>query len=159
MDERFMALAIAEAKKAALQDEVPIGAVVVCHGEVVGRGFNQKVTEDNALYHAEIIALNEASTNLKTWHLEECTMYVTLEPCAMCAGAMLNMRLGRVVIGTRDERMGCCGTVLNLLEQETFNHHIPATFGVCQAACADLLSSFFKEVRKRNKIKKLRRDV
>lgn len=139
--------AIEEAKKALETKDVPVGAVVVKDGEIIGRGHNEKEKRHNALYHGEMIALHQACTRLGDWHLQDCTLYVTLEPCSMCAGAMLNLRLGKVVIGARDQRMGAAGTAVNLLNYPGFNHKTDVEFGEGAEEAAALLSEFFQLLR------------
>ncbi|MDO5028868.1 MAG: tRNA adenosine(34) deaminase TadA, partial [Bacillota bacterium] len=151
MDEFFMAQALIEAKKAYDKGEIPIGCVVVKNGQIIGKGHNQKEEKNNALYHGEIMALNEATKNLGSWWLEDCSVYVTLEPCAMCAGAMLNARIGKLYVGTRDPRMGACGSAIDLTKQPTFNHTFPVVFGLLQDQCSQILTDFFKELRKNKK--------
>lgn len=151
----FMNEAIKEAIKARELMEIPIGAVIVKDNEIIGRGYNKKETGNDATLHAEIIAIKEACKNLSAWRLLDCTMYVTLEPCAMCAGALVNARIKRVVIATRDEKTGACGTVLNIAQNESLNHQIELEFGVCEEECRGILQDFFKELRdikKKNKI-------
>ncbi|NLY09678.1 MAG: nucleoside deaminase [Tissierellia bacterium] len=151
MNSWAMEEAISEAQLALEHEDVPVGAVVVYNNQIIGRGHNEKELRNNALFHGEIIALNQAVEYLGDWHLNECTLFVTLEPCAMCAGAMLNLRLGKVIIGARDERMGCCGTALNLLNQPGFNHKVEVEFGLEQERCAGLLSQFFALLRAKKK--------
>lgn len=143
--------AIEEAKKALETGDVPVGAVVVKDGEIIGRGHNEKEKRHNALYHGEMIALHQACTRLGDWHLQDCTLYVTLEPCSMCAGAMLNLRLGKVVIGARDQRMGAAGTAVNLLDYPGFNHTVQVEFGEGEEEAAALLSQFFQMLRQKKK--------
>ncbi|MDR7869770.1 MAG: tRNA adenosine(34) deaminase TadA [Tissierellaceae bacterium] len=151
MDVLYMKEALEEAKKAYSTYEVPVGAVIVYHGEIIGRGYNQKESLDDALAHAELIAINQASKKLGRWRLSDCTMYVTLEPCAMCAGALINSRIDRLVIGTRDNRMGCAGTVVDITNHDKFNHKIEVEFGVLEEDCSKILSRFFKELRTKKK--------
>ena len=141
--------ALQEAGKAYSAYEVPIGAVIVFDGKIIGRGYNQKETLNNPLAHAELIAIDQASKYLGQWRLTDCTMYVTLEPCAMCAGALVNSRIDRLVIGARDLRMGCAGTVENITCHDKFNHKIQVEHGVLEEECSDILSKFFKELRSR----------
>jgi len=148
MDEIFMMEALKEAKKAYEIKEVPIGAVIVRNNEVVGRGFNQKETLKDATLHAEISAIRDACKNLGGWRLPGCTMYVTLEPCPMCAGALVNARIERLVIGTRDLKTGACGSVLNIVQMENLNHQIDVQYGILEKECSDLLKDFFVELRK-----------
>jgi len=148
MDEIFMMEALKEAKKAYEKKEVPIGAVIVRNGEVVGRGFNQKETLKDATLHAEISAIKDACKNLGGWRLPGCTMYVTLEPCPMCAGALVNSRIERLVIGTRDLKTGACGSVINIVQMEKLNHQIDVQYGILEEECSDILKDFFAELRK-----------
>jgi len=143
----FMQEAINEAKKARELMEVPIGAVIVKDNKIIGRGYNKKETQRDATLHAEIIAIKEACSNLGGWRLPNCTMYVTLEPCAMCAGALINARVDRLVIATKDEKTGACGTVMNIADNESLNHQIDVQFGVCEEDCKLMLKEFFKDLR------------
>lgn len=147
MDETFMLEAIKEAKKAELQGEVPIGAVLVYDGEIIGRGSNVRESTQSVLSHAEIVALEEGSKNLASWRLEGCTLYVTLEPCPMCAGALVQARIDRVVYGASDPKSGCAGTIMNLLQVDAFNHQVSVTGGVLAGECGSLISNFFKKLR------------
>lgn len=139
--------ALAEAQKAYGLREVPIGAVIVKNGEIVGRGHNLKETMRDATLHAEIIAIKDACKNLGGWRLPGCTMYVTLEPCAMCAGALVNSRVEKLVIGSRDYKTGACGSVLNLVQTEKLNHQVDVVDGVLEEECSDILKRFFAELR------------
>jgi len=143
-----MELAIEEAKKARAVDEVPIGAVIVYNGEVIASGYNIRETSQKTLSHAELIAISEANKRLGSWRLEDCTLYVTLEPCPMCAGAIVQSRIKRVVFGAVDPKAGCGGTLMNLLENEQFNHQVEVTSGVLRELCGTLLKDFFKHLRK-----------
>ena len=147
-EEKFMLLAIEEAKKAKAIDEVPIGAVVVRDGEVVGRGYNRRETGKNALYHAELIAIDDACKNLGGWRLWQCELYVTLEPCPMCAGAMINSRLKRVVYGCEDKKAGSVRSVVDLFSLP-YNHKPETVGGVLADECSSMLSDFFRELRKK----------
>lgn len=151
IDEKFMKEALNEANKAYKLMEVPIGAVIVRDGEIVGRGYNQKETLKDATLHAEITAIKDACKNLGGWRLSGCTMYVTLEPCPMCAGALVNARIERIVIGIKDYKSGACGSVLNLVKMENLNHQINVSFGILEEECTLLLKDFFKELRKYKK--------
>lgn len=151
MDKKFMLEAIRQAKKAASIGETPIGAVIVRGGEIISRGYNKRETKKNALLHAEIIAIDKACRKLGGWRLPECDMYVTLEPCPMCAGAIINSRINNVYFGAFDKKSGCCGSVTNLFKSGMFNHNVYAEGGIMEDECAALLSSFFKELRKRKK--------
>ena len=139
--------ALKEAQKAYEINEVPIGAVIVRNGEIVGRGYNQKETMKDATLHAEISAIKDACVNLRGWRLPGCTMYVTLEPCSMCAGALVNSRIERLVIGARDLKKGACGAVLNIFQMEKLNHQINVQFGVLEEDSSNILKTFFAELR------------
>ena len=149
--EKFMKEALKEAKKAYNKLEVPVGAVIVKDGQVIARAHNLKETKLDTTNHAEILAIQKASKKLESWRLENCTMYVTLEPCAMCTGAMIQARLKKVVIGTMDEKTGACGSVLNLLEDYKFNHVVEIEKGVMETECKKILQQFFKELREKKK--------
>lgn len=148
-DEMWMREAIAEARKAELKREVPIGAVIVKDGEIIGRGHNGRETLLDPTAHAEIIAIRQASERLGAWRLLGATLYVTLEPCPMCAGAIVQARLPRVVYGAPDPKAGCAGTLMNLLQESRFNHESEVTSGILQEECAELLTRFFRTLRKR----------
>ncbi|MDF2676652.1 MAG: adenosine deaminase [Bacillota bacterium] len=150
-DEKFMQEALNEAKKAYELKEIPIGAVIVRNGEIIGRGHNLKETLKDATLHAEISAIKSACNNLNGWRLPGCTMYVTLEPCSMCAGALVNARVERLVIGARDLKTGACGSVLNIVQMDKLNHQVNVDFGVMEEECSSILSDFFKELRKYKK--------
>ena len=150
-DEHYMKKALRQAQRAASLGEVPIGCVIVCGDKVVGRGCNMRNTKKTTLAHAEITAIDKASKKLGDWRLEGCTMYVTLEPCQMCSGAIVQSRLDRVVIGTKNPKAGCAGSILNLLDMEQFNHRVEITNGVLENECSKLLKSFFKDLRVRVK--------
>ncbi|MDO4522704.1 MAG: tRNA adenosine(34) deaminase TadA [Eubacteriales bacterium] len=154
-DEKYMREAIRQAKKAYALDEVPIGCVIVYEGRILARGYNRRNTDKNTLAHAEITAIRRAAKKLGDWRLEGCTMYVTLEPCQMCAGAMMQARLTKVVIGCMNPKAGCAGSVLNLLEMDGFNHKVEVIRGVMEDACSTMLSMFFRELRERRKQEKL----
>lgn len=149
--EKFMKEALKEAKKAYNKLEVPVGAVIVKDGQIIARGHNVKETKKNTTRHAEIIAIEKASKKLDAWRLSECEMYVTLEPCSMCAGAMIGSRLKKVYIGTMDEKTGACGSVLNLLEDYPFNHKVEIETGILKQECETILKEFFKELRQMKK--------
>jgi tRNA(adenine34) deaminase len=151
MDVKYMKEALRQAKKAYALGEVPIGCVIEYENKIIARGYNKRNTKGNTLAHAEIIAINKASRTLKDWRLEGCTMYVTLEPCQMCSGAIVQSRIPRVVIGTMNPRAGCAGSVLNLLQMPQFNHQVELIFGVLENECSDILRGFFKELRMKNK--------
>jgi len=147
-DTYFMQEAIKEALKAREIMEVPIGAVIVKDNKIVGRGYNKKETQKDATLHAEIIAIKDACKNFGGWRPPNCTMYVTLEPCAMCTGALVNARVDRLIIAVKDEKTGACGTVLNIAQNECLNHQIEVEFGVCEEECRLILKEFFKDLRK-----------
>ena len=152
-----MRAAIRQAKKAYGLGEVPIGCVIVYEGKIIGRGYNRRNTDKNTLAHAEITAINKASKKVGDWRLEGCTLYVTLEPCQMCAGAIVQARIDEVVMGSMNPKAGCGGSVLNLLEMPEFNHQVRVTRGVLEEECSLLLTQFFKELRVRNKREKEQR--
>ena len=156
--EKFMKEAIRQAKKARALEEVPIGCVIVSEGKIIARGYNRRNTDKNTLSHAELNAIRKASRKLGDWRLEGCTMYVTLEPCQMCAGALVQSRIDEVVIGSMNPKAGCAGSVLNLLEVEGFNHQVKTTRGVLQEECSAMLSDFFKELREKKKQRKCLRN-
>ena len=153
--EKFMKEAIRQAKKARALEEVPIGCVIVSEGKIIARGYNRRNTDKNTLSHAELNAIRKASRKLGDWRLEGCTMYVTLEPCQMCAGALVQSRIDEVVIGSMNPKAGCAGSVLNLLEVEGFNHQVKTIRGVLQEECSAMLSDFFKELREKKKQRKM----
>ncbi|CAM4470667.1 tRNA adenosine(34) deaminase TadA [Paenibacillus tarimensis] len=146
-DELFMQEAILEAKKAEALREVPIGAVVVKDGVIIGRGHNLRETAFDPTAHAEMIAIKDASKSIKAWRLLDCTLYVTLEPCPMCAGAIVNSRVARVVFGAPDPKAGCAGTLMNLLQESRFNHRCEVTEGILRESCGQLLTQFFRRLR------------
>ncbi|MES5896351.1 MULTISPECIES: tRNA adenosine(34) deaminase TadA [Bacillus cereus group] len=147
----FMQLAIEEAKKAEAIQEVPIGAVIVLDGEVISVAHNLRETEQRSIAHAELLAIDEACKKLGTWRLEDATLYVTLEPCPMCAGGIVLSRVKRVVYGASDPKGGCAGTLMNLLTDERFNHQCEVVAGVLEEECGTLLTVFFRELRKKRK--------
>lgn len=153
-DEKYMREAIKQAKKAYALEETPIGCVIVCDGKIIGRGYNRRNTDKNTLAHAELSAIRKASRKVGDWRLEGCTMYVTLEPCQMCAGAIVQSRMDRVVIGCMNPKAGCAGSILNLLQMEEFNHQAALTTGVLESECSDLMKRFFRELRERKKKEK-----
>lgn len=156
MDEKFMQTAIDEAHKASKLNEVPIGAVIVYENEIIATGYNIRETSQSTLSHAELIAIQAANQKLSSWRLEDCTLYVTLEPCQMCAGAIVQSRIKRVVFGAFDPKAGCVGTLMNLLDDERFNHQVEVTSGVLEEECSKLLTTFFQKLRKgKNKKEKL----
>ena len=146
-EEKFMKEAIRQAKKAYALREVPIGCVIVYEGKIIARGYNRRNTDKNTTSHAEINAIRKASKKLGEWRLEGCTLYVTLEPCQMCAGAIVQARIDKVVIGSMNPKAGCAGSVLNLLEMDGFNHKVEVERGVLEEECSTMLSGFFKELR------------
>ncbi|MFD2628094.1 tRNA adenosine(34) deaminase TadA [Oceanobacillus kapialis] len=154
MDEKYMYEAMKQAKKAGAKREVPIGAVIVFQDEVIATGFNEREASQTTLSHAELIAIEEANKKIGSWRLEDCTLYVTLEPCPMCAGAIVQSRIKRVVYGAPDPKAGCAGTLMNLLEEERFNHQVEVTSGVLEEECGTLLRDFFRELRKRKRNEK-----
>ena len=143
--------AIRQAKKAGKLDEVPIGCVIVRDGKIIARGYNRRNTEKSTLAHAEIQAIRKASKVVGDWRLEDCTMYITLEPCQMCAGAIVQARIPKVVIGSRNPKAGCAGSILDLLHVPAFNHQVELEEGVLQEECSEMLTSFFRELRKKKK--------
>ncbi len=143
--------AIRQAKKAGKLDEVPIGCVIVRDEKIIARGYNRRNTEKSTLAHAEIQAIRKASKVVGDWRLEDCTMYITLEPCQMCAGAIVQARIPKVVIGSRNPKAGCAGSVLDLLHVPAFNHQVELEEGVLQEECSEMLTSFFRELRKKKK--------
>ena len=145
----WMDEAIREAKKAESVGEVPIGAVVVLHNEIIGRGHNLRETSHDPTAHAEMIAIREASLHLNAWRLLDCRLYVTLEPCPMCAGAIVQARVPQVIFGAADPKAGCAGTLMNLLQEERFNHRVDVVGGVSAEACGELLTQFFRRLRRR----------
>ena len=147
MQEQFMKEALKEAKKAYNKLEIPVGAIIVKDGKIIARAHNIKEEKQDTTKHAEIIAIQKASKKLETWRLNDCEMYVTLEPCAMCAGAIIQARLKKLYIGTMDPKTGACGSVLNLLKDFKFNHNVELETGVLKDDCEQILKSFFKELR------------
>ncbi|MEH7130925.1 tRNA adenosine(34) deaminase TadA [Neobacillus drentensis] len=154
-DEDFMREAIKEAKKAEERGEVPIGAVIVMEGKIVSRAYNLRENEQNAIAHAELLAIDQACKDIGSWRLEESTLYVTLEPCPMCAGAIILARVKKVVYGAADPKGGCCGTLMNLLGDERFNHQSEVTSGVLEKECGQMLSDFFRGIRERKRLEKI----
>ena len=153
-DERYMRQAITLAKKAAANGDVPIGCVIVYEGKVIARGYNRRNVDKTTLAHAEIMAIKKASKVLGDWRLEDCTLYVTLEPCQMCSGAIVQSRMTRVVVGCMNPKAGCAGSILNLLDMPEFNHQVELTTGVMEEECSQMMKSFFKELREARKKKK-----
>lgn len=154
VDEKYMKEALKQAKKAYALGEVPIGCVIVYQDKIIARGYNRRNTDKNTLAHAEITAINRASKKRKDWRLEDCTLYVTLEPCQMCAGAIVQARIPEVVMGSMNPKAGCGGSILNILEMPQFNHQVRVRRGILEDECSAMLVSFFKELRIRNKEEK-----
>lgn len=151
MEEKFMKEALKEAIKAYEKEEVPVGAVIVKNGKIIAKAHNLKETKKDTTKHAEILAIQKASKKLNAWRLEDCEMYVTLEPCSMCAGALIQSRIKKVYIGTMDYKTGACGSVFNLFEDYTFNHKVECETGILKEECEKILQDFFKELRKKKK--------
>ncbi len=149
--EKYMKIAIEEAKKAEEKNEVPIGAVIVYDGEVIAKAHNVRETSQQAKAHAEFLAIEEANNKLNSWRLDECVLYVTLEPCPMCAGAIMQARIPTVVFGAYDPKAGCCGSLLNILEDSRFNHQAEIISGVLEEECGSLLTNFFRKLRDKKK--------
>jgi tRNA(adenine34) deaminase len=147
--EKYMKEAIRQARKAYAIGEVPIGCVIVYKDKIIGRGYNRRMADKNTLSHAELIAIRKASRKMDDWRLEECTMYVTLEPCQMCSGAIVQSRMSRVVVGCMNPKAGCAGSILNLLQMKEFNHQAELTTGVLEEECSQMMKDFFKELRSR----------
>lgn len=150
-EEKYMKEAIRQAKKAYRLWEVPIGCVIVYEDKIIARGYNRRNTDKNTLAHAEMTAIKRASKVMGDWRLEGCTMYVTLEPCQMCAGALVQSRISKVVIGSMNAKAGCAGSILDMFHMEQFNHQIETVTGVLQEECSSMLSNFFKELRRKKK--------
>lgn len=147
----YMKEAIRQARKAWKLWEVPIGCVIVKNEKIIARGYNRRNTDRNTLAHAELLAIRKASRAVGDWRLEDCTMYITLEPCQMCAGAIVQARIPRVVIGSRNPKAGCAGSVLNLLDVPAFNHQVELTEGVLETECSAMMTDFFRELRERKR--------
>ncbi len=152
MEEKFMKEALKEAKKAKDKNEVPVGAVIVLNGKIIARGYNKRETKKNSLCHAEIIAINKACKKLNNFRLENCELYVTLEPCTMCAGAIIQSRIKKVIYGAKDEKYGMAGTVANVFELKS-NHKVEIEKGILESQCSNIIKDFFKVLRERNKNK------
>ena len=148
-DEKYMREAIKQARKAYALGEVPIGCVIVYEGKIIGRGYNRRTIDKNTLAHAEMMAIKKASKKMDDWRLEDCIMYVTLEPCQMCSGAIVQSRMKKVVIGCMNPKAGCAGSVLNLLQMEEFNHQVELEIGVLGEECSAMMKQFFKELREK----------
>jgi len=149
--ENYMELALNEAKKAYEIEEIPVGAIIVKDGKVISRAYNQKETKNNPIAHAEILAIERASKKLGRWRLDDCDLYVTLEPCPMCAGAIIQARLNNLYIGTMDPKSGACGSVLDLSKDFPFNHKVNAIVGIKKLECEKILKDFFKQLRNKTK--------
>lgn len=150
-EEKYMREAIRQARKAYALGETPIGCVIVYEDKIIGRGYNRRAIDKNTLAHAEMIAIKKASKKMNDWRLEGCTMYVTLEPCQMCSGAIVQSRMDRVVIGCMNPKAGCAGSVLNLLQMPEFNHQVEIEIGVLEEECSRMMKDFFKELREAKK--------
>lgn len=148
-DEKYMREAIKQAKKAAAIGEVPIGCVIVYQDKIIARGYNRRKTDKNTLSHAELNAIRKASKSMGDWRLEDCDMYVTLEPCQMCAGAIVQARMRRIYIGCMSPKSGCAGSILNLLQVDEFNHQVEIERGILEEECSTMLSDFFADLRMR----------
>ena len=155
----YMKIAMELADRAAACGDVPVGAIVVKNGEIIGRGYNRRNADKNTLAHAEITAINKASKFIGDWRLEDCTLYVTLEPCHMCAGAIVQARIPEVVMGCMNPKAGCAGSILNVLEMPQFNHQVLVTRGVLEQECSSMLKTFFSELRIRNKTERGSRKI
>ena len=154
MDEKYMKEALKQAKKAEDIGEVPIGCVIVYENKIIARGYNKRNSKNSTLAHAELIAIDKASKKIGDWRLEDCIMYVTLEPCQMCAGAIVQSRMKKVGIGAMNPKAGCAGSILNLLQVEEFNHQVEIATGILEEECVTILQTFFKNLRLRNKQEK-----
>lgn len=148
-NERYMKEAVKQAQKARMLGEVPIGCIIVHNDKIIARGYNRRMTDQNTLSHAEVIAIKKACKKIGDWRLEECTMYVTLEPCPMCAGAIVQSRLPKVIIGCMNPKAGCAGSVLDMFHEDGFNHQVETEVGVLEEICSEMLKSFFKDLRKK----------
>lgn len=151
-DEKYMKEAIKQAKKAALVGDVPIGCVIVYQDKIIARGYNKRNLKKTTLAHAELLAIEKASKKLGDWRLEDCTMYITLEPCQMCAGAIIQARIPKVVVGAMNKKAGCAGSILNLFQIPQFNHQVIFENGILEEECSEMLSDFFKQLRKKKDI-------
>ena len=147
-DEEYMKLALLQAKKAYKKGDVPVGAVIVCENKVIAKAYNKKEKKQNSLFHAEILAINKACKKLKSFRLDNCELFVTLEPCLMCSGAIIASRFKRVVFGAKDKNYGCAGTKYDFLQDKTFEYLINHEGGVLEEECSDLIKSFFSNIRK-----------
>ena len=153
-DEKFMREALRQARKAYARCETPIGCVIVYEGRVIARGYNRRYTDGNTLAHAELTAIRKATKVIGDWRLEGCTIYVTLEPCPMCAGAIVQARIPECVIGCMNPKAGCAGSVINLLDMQGFNHQVQVRRGVLEEECSKLMKEFFRELRERDKARR-----
>jgi tRNA(adenine34) deaminase len=153
-EEKYMKEAIRQAKKAYAIGEVPIGCVIVYHDQIVGRGYNRRMTDKNTLSHAELNAIRKASKKLGDWRLDDCEMFITLEPCQMCSGAIVQSRIRKVYIGSMNPKAGCAGSILNLLQVPQFNHQVDMERGILEEECSVMLKQFFRELRQKEKRKK-----
>lgn len=153
-EEKYMKEAIKQAKKAYAIGEVPIGCVIVCEDMIIGRGYNRRITDKNTLSHAELNAIKEASKKLNDWRLDNCEMFITLEPCQMCSGAIVQSRIKKVYIGSMNPKAGCAGSILNLLQVPQFNHQVEIETGILEETCSQMLKQFFRELREKDKEKK-----
>lgn len=147
LDEKFMKLAINEAKKAYKKLEVPIGCVITFENKVIAKAYNKRNTEKSALSHAEILAIKKANKKFNDWRLEDCTIYITLEPCPMCSGAIIQSRIKRAVIGAMNNKAGCAGSIINILQMDKFNHQCEVSTKILEEECQTIISTFFKELR------------
>ena len=152
-DEKYMKEALKQAKKAYALEETPIGCVIVRDNRIIARGYNRRNTDKSPLAHAEIAAIKRASKKTGDWRLEDCTLYVTLEPCQMCAGAIVQARMKRVVVGCMNPKAGCAGSVLNLLQMEAFNHQAALTTGILEEECSQMMKQFFRELRQKKTLR------
>lgn len=153
LHDKYMKEAIKQAKKAEALEEVPIGCVIVYEGKIIARAYNRRNTDKNTLAHAELAAIKKASKKLGDWRLEGCSLYVTLEPCQMCAGAIVQARVSEVIMASMNPKAGCGGSILNLLEMEQFNHQVKVTRGIMEKECSQMLTNFFKKLREKKKRK------
>lgn len=154
MQEKYMKMALKEAQKAYDKEEIPVGAIIVKDDKIIAKAHNLKEIKNDTTRHAEILAIQKASKKLNSWRLEDCEMYVTLEPCSMCAGALIQSRIKKVYIGAMDYKTGACGSVLNLLKDFKFNHIVDVETGILGQECEEILKKFFKELRKTKKMQK-----
>lgn len=150
-EEKYMREAVRQAKKAAALNEVPIGCVIVHEGKIIGRGYNRRMTDHSVLAHAEIIAIRKACKKIGDWRLEDCTIYITLEPCPMCAGAIVQARIPKAVIACMNPKAGCAGSVMDLLHEDGFNHQVETEVGLMGEECSNMLKDFFRSLRKKEK--------